>query len=533
MKRRSSLLVALCAALLLNGCGAITDSPQNAALDPGDSATYDTEAPYSKKLPSVTYNYIRNDSDPAPDGTVLLMSSYMEPELHLAHNASAAQIVKNEFDRIRAAYETEYETAISDAKSLKEELGTDAVSSFGLDYQFQNMRDDGRLLSVRSDIYTNYDGPHGNMFYSGINFDLNDAKKLTLNDIASDKDAFLKSAHNYIEAQLRLPRYQDVLYDSMSMDEIMHTIDSSVLTDDKWYFTKSGITFIANTYEIGPHAAGAQFFQIPFENLDGLNQKYSYAGAYMLPVLTGTDTTKDLDSDGTDDSIFFDNPATGDGEITYTLKINETDYTDTLNTADIDLHNGVSVYGANCYYLIDLDESDAFTEIALVNYGENDFCTTHFFRYDDAALLYLGTVYDVPERLSTEFYGDGTLSATAPLNLLETRRITMRYGLTESGIRPIPQDWYEPIVNEYASDDYNSHPVLKDVTVHTKNSLDSDAVTLTPSDGPVHFPATDNDHWYMVETRDKTVYYLYLSDFSTTEDGQLTTDVFANLLLAG
>lgn len=567
MKCKSRLLPTLCTALFLNGCSAKTGVPQESPPDTGVLATYHTESPDTGQsepkdadmpdaaapsakssdvtgdtLPqsigaderqlSVTYDYKRNDSDSAPDGTIFLTSSYMEPKFHLDPNAPAAQIVKNEFDRIRASYETDYETALSDAKSFREELGADAFFSFGLDYQFHNIRDDGRLLSIRSDIYANYGGPHGNMYYSGINFDLTDAKKLTLSDIATDKDALLQSAHNYIAAQLQLPRYQENLYDSVTMDEILNTIDSSVLTDDKWYFTKSGITFIANTYEIGPHAAGAQFFQIPFEKLNGLNRKYTFSGAYMLPVLTGTSETKDLNSDGTDDCIFFDNPVTEDGEITCTLKINDMDYTDTLQLATVDLHSGVSVYGANCYYLVDLDESDAFTEIALANYGENDYFTTHFFRYDGSALTYLGTIYDVPESFSTEFYGDGTLSATAPLNLLETRRITMRYGLTESGVQPIPQDWYTPHINEYAAD-YNSHKILKDVTVHTKNSLDSDTVILTSLDGPVRFPATDNDHWYMVETKDKTIYYLYLTDFSTTEDGQLTTDVFENLLLAG
>jgi hypothetical protein len=96
----------------------------------------------------------------------------------------------------------------------------------------------------------------------------------------------------------------------------------------------------------------------------------------------------------------------------------------------------------------------------------------------------------------------------------------------------IPQSWYY-INMENFPEEYKYHEILADVTVYKEKSRNTDAITLTPKDGPVSFPATDNEHWFMLKTSDNQLYYLYLEDFCKLESGQYATDVFKNLLQAG
>ena len=85
------------------------------------------------------------------------------------------------------------------------------------------------------------------------------------------------------------------------------------------------------------------------------------------------------------------------------------------------------------YYLVDLDTSDSYWEIALADWGNSDWLTTHFFRFDGADLTYLGWASGLPDDHTTQFHGDGSITAMTRLDVMQTWSGLRTYRLENDG----------------------------------------------------------------------------------------------------
>ena len=185
--------------------------------------------------------------------------------------------------------------------------------------------------------------------------------------------------------------------------------------------------------------------------------------------------------------------------------------------------------------IVDIDQNDNYKELAIVDYDYSDNNKTHFFRYENESLKYLGTISDAPDNESFYINGDGTVNGRIYSNLLQTTTFQTVYALNGDTIAPVETDWYEVDDSLWGETDRH-HNILKEVTVYKEADLGSETLTLTPEDGKVRFPATDNRNWYQIETTDGKIYYLYMTDFLTVPNGGTdmdATEIFENLLLVG
>lgn len=519
-------------------------SPMVSDASPSENISLDSEknsliyTPHKLSLSPITYysscNNYEKDSD---EDTSCVYSSYEDATVHLDNTQTAAKI-QQVFDERRTTFDksfTEicqiYESDI--AWREEENIDTEDVY-YSIDQYYENKRQDEAVLSVLSSCYTDMNGAHGNMDYSGLNFDTSTGKELMLEDIADGKELLLQSAHNVIKQQLSLPRYKDILYDTL--ENTMKVIDESVLIDGSWYFTNVGITFLANAYTLAPYSFGPFFFNVSYDDLEGLNEAYSNKSGHIRSCPIGADAEIDLNGDGSTESISYHNFLSEDGDTTQqtiTLSINNTDFTSVLlENNDIYLGEGSADSTVDYYYIVDLDENDSYQEIALLNFGENDYCNTFFFRYDGESLSYIGYLNEFITDSNCRLYGDGTVTATTPMGTLETRRVMAAYQLTDTGVlEEITPAWYDIYYN--GTPEEYSHAICRAVLVHKEKSLESESITLQPADGPIVFLATDNKNWTALQVSDGTIYYLYTESFCITEDGSDTTEVFSDLLLAG
>ena len=140
--------------------------------------------------------------------------------------------------------------------------------------------------------YSYNGGAHGSNYIFGWNFDLETGKRLTLEDITEDKDAFMADVKEYVLELCKSDAYNNRLF-----PDYEENIDF-ILQDDFWYFDGEGITFIANTYEISAYAEGTLFFTVPYEVLQGLKDAYSYDGGFQKSVSLGERISMDLNGDG-------------------------------------------------------------------------------------------------------------------------------------------------------------------------------------------------------------------------------------------
>lgn len=47
-----------------------------------------------------------------------------------------------------------------------------------------------------------------------------------------------------------------------------------MLTEDSWYLTEDGMTIVSNEYLLAPYAAGATYFDLPYETCDFIKEVY-------------------------------------------------------------------------------------------------------------------------------------------------------------------------------------------------------------------------------------------------------------------
>lgn len=491
----------------------------------------------------ITYEN-ESDVNTAPDGTEIYRYDYSYPVVTIKGNQAASEaIAKDQQQRKEKFMEGSKENqqmAEEGYNNIEVEEDQDYFEGYREDISYQGERKDDKVISFVSSYYAYLGGAHGSSYMEGVNYDVKTGKVLTLEDIFTDREAAMEEIKAFMLEQCESPSFKPRLF-----PDYEDYLDD-VLTDEYWYFSEEGIHVISNEYMLGTYAAGSFEFIIPYEELTELKEEYAYTGVYVYPVINGFTIEKDLDSDGQKETICYsaiepepEIEVTEDGEeysvygsLECSLKINDVDVTEQF----LKLTGYIPESGYDYYYLTDLDENDNYIELAILDYGVNDYAGTYFLRYDKGELKYLGYINALLNSQMCEIKGDGTLKARIHSQLLETADLEGSYHIEDGKLVLEEQDWYEYKRTEWAEEYMKNHNILKDVTVYTKNDISSEKKILTSEDGPVTFPATDNKNWVQVETAGGDTYYLYMENFGEiNNDGVIenSADVFENLLIAG
>jgi hypothetical protein len=456
--------------------------------------------------------------------------NYSNPTVNIKGRNVASRKINDFFTNEKKKFDDAVSSGLADAKSLYA-TSPDAFNGYASSRYYEAQRCDKQVISMKCDLNDYMSGAHDSYSFIGYNFDTRTGKVLTLDDISTDKKQLIDSARTYINSQLKLPGYAKKLM--KSVEQSQDIINSDVLTDDNWYFTKTGLTFVSNPYVLGSYAAGAFFFTVPYQQLESLKADYQYTGNFVMSAPVGSAMSADLDGDESMDAIYFD--AVSDevtAKMKSTLTINGKDFSPELHRNGRWLSYGATSNCGQQYYLIDLDSSDKYKELAIQDVGESDNQQTYFYRYDGKHLIYLGSIYDLLSNATTNVSGDGTVTANLPIHMLETLYAKGSYKLDGNKLSLVPQDWYTIDYSKFELK-YQFHNLLKIVSVYTKPDTHSDKVVLTIDDGPVTFPATDNKHWFEIKTSNGKLYYLYMEDFSTLDSDDDANSVFDNLFQAG
>ena len=130
-------------------------------------------------------------------------------------------------------------------------------------------RADKQIVSVLYNEIYNLHGGRINRGFSAQNFDVKTGKELTLKDIsASGKTSTLAMK---LVAKAEWLSKQDAYSDAEPSYEIGWTDHLlQLVREGHWFFDDRGISVYANEGEICPVIAGPQFFQVTYDELEGL-----------------------------------------------------------------------------------------------------------------------------------------------------------------------------------------------------------------------------------------------------------------------
>ncbi len=499
------------------------------------------------KAVSVSYS-MEEETEKADDGEVIADSDYQRPKITLSGSDALSKKMTENTKNLHRTFAAEsarvFNKAYEDYGEYKEKNKKNVdFNSYYLSQYYQTGRVDNEAVSMRACMSSYTGDEHGDYTYTGYNFDAKNGRLIGLADITDDMNSFRNVCISEIKRQCKVK----------GLSERYSSSAGTLVQDGSWYFTKAGICFTADTYQIAPYSYGAPEFTVSYDKLkDCIKDKYAYNGNTVILSLPGDTITTDLNGDGKDDEISFSlgNEETAESTESSTdstetssstedissdgagssFMINDKDYMDVIENAEPQADE----MDIERYYAVDLDSSDKTVEIAVVFRGMDDDVYTLFLRYNGKRVTSLGEISDELFDNSCTAEGDGTVQAAERVSLLESDSAIFTYELDGDKLKKLKADMY-PIDSSTMAEEYREHKILKDFTVYTEKNRKSEKKTLTSSDGKVSFPETDDEHWIEVCLRNGDKYYMYMSDFSTieTDSGKEdSADIFDNLYLA-
>lgn len=277
MKKYCSLILTLCLAAALAGCGITTlptpeDPEPPAAADP-EEITYEvTTDPHEETVH-------------AEDGTLLMTVSFQLPHLQAyadgtlietpatpAQEEAMARVntFNENFNQWRESGDTAQ--SMEDAKSLYQSFpNAFSNTSYCEEFTYTAYRT-GSLISIAADYYSYLGGAHPNDVYFSWNFDLDSSTFLTIPELATDPQAFTLAVADMIEVQAGERFASEPEYEGLSISDVYW--DNYRETIEKWgsdyaaSFDADGLTVIFSAYELASYANGPQEFHIPYAALD-------------------------------------------------------------------------------------------------------------------------------------------------------------------------------------------------------------------------------------------------------------------------
>ena len=291
MKNRLALILAAFLAAGVTGCTVNSTQPEQQAdsevttesakdieivseetsAETQEEKTEDTKSSEQEKNTEnkvvISYATLENDRT-LEDGTVIVYISYQRPTVTVEGNDNATSAIKQDFDSDEEAFNIRGDEIEAEARAFFTDGVSEDNPAYANSVEYTEKRVSGRVISFERLNYSNLGGVHGNTYVSGLNFDSQTGERLTLDDIAEDRERFLAAAKEYVLSLCESDEYKELL-----IPDYQESLDS-ILQDDLWFFDEEGITFIANTYELASYAAGTLRFTVPYGELEGLKTEY-------------------------------------------------------------------------------------------------------------------------------------------------------------------------------------------------------------------------------------------------------------------
>lgn len=268
--------------------------------------------------------------------------------------------------------------------------------------------------------------------------------------------------------------------------------------------------------------------------LEYLNGKWKINGVYQtdpIRIDAGTDFRADLNGDFTEDNISYKAKATKRIGITVEvpyLKINDTWYSEQYFREQFGLI--FSHCSRDGIYILDLNTTDHYREIALVDETAEGDPVSYFFRYDGERLTSLGCVTDTPAGRSFTSLGDGCISARKRLSILTVLWGNANWKLNDDGyLEEQPSDQYSVYTDAPDVNKINYAP--SDLSLYLSPDLSSDSVLIRRRER-LQIAGTDNKNWIEIISDAGVIgwFYLHDGDEVTLPTGEVKLgDIITNL----
>lgn len=364
------------------------------------------------------------------------------------------------------------------------------------------------VVSFLKEEYRYYCGAaHGNTSFSGIAFDSNTGEELLLDD-------FLDGEEN---GRIALAQYLIEQVDGESLwDDYKESIVYKTVFDPQFYVEESSMVFLFDQYELASYAQGPFFMEVPLdgkrevkdqgaiERWENALQVPGEANRYLVEIPAGEAVTVDLDGDGQEEEIFYqeEGPSLENTSPEFALWINGEEFRLTVEENIIRESIG----------LVDIDCEDGKYEFAIRATGSSDDYVTVFFRYDSGEIREIGRTECVIDRNSMNTWkaylsGDGSIHGSRTLGILELRQVDARWDLDpgtdtlqlyeKGNYSYFSDDWIEPFTGWRREHPYE---LTGQILVYSQMDRASEHTAVTGENARIiQFLSTDGKNWVEAE----------------------------------
>ncbi|MGE0079028.1 MAG: DUF3298 domain-containing protein [Bacteroidales bacterium] len=141
------------------------------------------------------------------------------------------------------------------------EFPDDSYIAWYLDVNFDVLRNDGRILTLKY-LYSDYmGGAHGMYNYHYQNFDVKKSRFINLDDVFESKDGFVSIAK---------AEFVNKFFDDQTSTVRLNTSKDEFSLPREFGFGDKGLILHYNVYEIASYAEGDIVFEIPYAKLNGV-----------------------------------------------------------------------------------------------------------------------------------------------------------------------------------------------------------------------------------------------------------------------
>ncbi|HKM00098.1 MAG TPA: SH3 domain-containing protein [Mobilitalea sp.] len=248
--------------------------------------------------------------------------------------------------------------------------------------------------------------------------------------------------------------------------------------------------------------------------LEYLEGEWKITNVYQtdpVRVEVGTEFTADLNGDKTEDTIYYGAQMVQEHGYDYEvpfLKINSVEY----NYQYLQEKFGVNILTMSHvgYYILDIDISDSYREIAILDEGPSSDPETHFFRYTGNELIYYGVITDFPENSTFRMGGDGKILARKRLNILQTWWADATWKLNEEEVlEEQMSEFYYPY--QYEAGDNTINHAKEDLKLFQVPDRKSASVTIKKGE-VIKLTSTDNLNWIEITSESGTKGWFYFQE---------------------
>ena len=401
----------LCVALVATGCKGSTESPaveDNSTKE--DSQTTEVATQENSNYRPEIYSgkeYIFEEA--YEDGVysdAYVTGHYdmykLSPETREAYPALNTAI-EDSMNARKKKYDETHAEYLDSSKQLRE---SGEVSTFVLESDLFLRRADEKVISFVDQETLYSAGAHGFTDYESYNFDVQSGKEISLEDVVSDKDAFLSDVSKKLVDK----------YGADTFNDLDKRLGETQLSDYHWAFDYSGITlYFAN--DIAAYAAGVMTATIPYDS-DCLNQDYALLSnegiISKIPLYFPEDKHIDV-VDSCDDGISItpnydpNNPDLFYIESLTISKDGDSYTTDTLYVWDVEA------------YII--HNTDGSEHLMIMTTGDSDYCCSYVFSVDGKIQQVSNDYFDLGKTDMTDDYYE--IIPSDPTNVAFSNRFDM------------------------------------------------------------------------------------------------------------